>query len=67
LGKINTLVELGLIVWFLVFHTSGRLIFLLPSLYVIVIASVVLSGSEYVIVGIRILRRDRNGSREAVA
>jgi len=67
LGKINTLVELGLIGWFLVFHTSGRLIFLLPSLYVIVIASVVLSGGEYVIEGIRILRRNRNGAREAAA
>ena len=67
LGKINTLVELGLIVWFLVFHTTGRLIFLLPSLYVIVIASLVLSGGEYVVEGIRILRRRRNSSYEAVA
>jgi phosphatidylglycerophosphate synthase len=65
LGKINTLVELGLIVWFLVFHTTGRLIFLLPSLYVIVLASLVLSGFEYVVEGIRILRRDRKGSSEA--
>ncbi len=59
LGKINTLVELGLIVWFLVFHTTGRLIFLLPSLYAIVIASLLLSGGEYVIKGISILRRER--------
>ena len=55
LGKINTLVELGLIVWFLVFHTTGRLIFLLPFLYAIVIASVVTSGAEYVIRGAGIL------------
>jgi cardiolipin synthase len=65
LGKINTLVELGIIVWFLVFHTTGRLIFLLPSLYVVVLVSVVISGSEYILEGIRIFRRHRRG-REAV-
>ncbi len=58
LGKINTLVELGLIVWFLVFHTTGRLIFLLPFMYAIVVASVVASGFEYAIHGVRILRRN---------
>lgn len=57
LGKINTFTELGLIVWFLVFHTTGRLIFLLPFLYAIVAASVVLSGTEYLIRGANILRR----------
>ena len=67
LGKINTLVELGLIVWFLVFHTTGYLIFLLPSLYAIVIASLVLSGGEYVLEGIRILRGDRKDSHQAAA
>ena len=62
LGKINTLVELGLIVWFLVFHTTRRLIFLLPFLYGVVIVSVLASGAEYAINGVRILRqlgRDR--------
>lgn len=57
LGKMNTFAELGLIVWFLVFHTTGRLIFLLPFLYAIVAASVVVSGTEYVILGASILRR----------
>jgi len=57
LGKINTFVELGLIVWFLVFHTTGRLTFLLPYLYGVVILSVVVSGAEYVMQGGRILRR----------
>jgi len=57
LGKINTFVELGLVVWFLVFHTTGRLIFLLPPMYAIVMTSVVLSGAEYVIRGARIIRR----------
>jgi cardiolipin synthase len=61
LGKINTLVELGLIVWFLVFHTTGRLIFLLPWLYMIVVASLLLSGGEYMVEGVRILRRERAG------
>ena len=59
LGKVNTFVELGLIVWFLVFHTTGRLIFLLPLMYVVVLASVVLSGGEYVVQGLRILRKGK--------
>lgn len=62
LGKINTLVELGLIVWFLVFHTTGRLIFLLPFLYAVVLTSVVISGAEYVLQGVGVLAahgRDR--------
>ncbi|SRR6266404_2176807 len=57
LGKINTFTELGLIVWFLVFHTTGRLIFLLPLMYAIVAASVALSGTEYLIRGANILRK----------
>lgn len=57
LGKINTLAELGLIVWFLVFHTTGRLIFVLPFLYAIVLASVIVSGAEYATHGIGILIR----------
>jgi len=57
LGKINTFVELGLIVWFLVFHTTGRFIFMLPALYAIVTASVITSGTEYMIQGVRIVRR----------
>jgi cardiolipin synthase len=62
LGKINTLVELGLIVWFLVFHTTGRLIFLLPFLYAIVLASLIVSGAEYLFHGVSILRHHgRNG------
>ena len=60
LGKINTLVELGLIVWFLVFHTTGRLIFLLPFLYAIVLASLIISGAEYILRGAGILRGHRN-------
>ena len=59
LGKVNTFVELGLIVWFLVFHTTGRLIFLLPLMYVVVLASVVLSSGEYLVQGLRILREGK--------
>lgn len=62
LGKINTFTELGLIVWFLVFHTTGRFIFLLPLLYAIVAASVVLSGTEYLIRGTNILRKHVHSS-----
>src|SRR5258708_37243681 len=57
LGKMNTFAELGLIVWFLVFHTTSRLIFLLPFLYAIVAASVAVSVTEYAIRGANILRR----------
>ena len=60
LGKINTLVELGLIVWFLVFHTTGKLIFLLPFLYGIVLVSLLVSGAEYLIQGVGILQSYRN-------
>lgn len=57
LGKLNTLAELGLIVWFLVFHTTGRLIFLLPYLYAVVAVSIIASGIEYIIRGTRILKQ----------
>jgi len=62
LGKINTLFELGLIVWFLVFHTTGKLIFLLPYLYALVAASIVLSGLEYLIKGVTVIASDRRAS-----
>jgi cardiolipin synthase (CMP-forming) len=57
LGKMNTFAELGLIVWFLVFHTTGRFIFLLPYMYAIIAASVALSGTEYLIRGANLLRQ----------
>lgn len=59
LGKLNTFVELGLIVWFLVFHTTGHLTFLLPPMYGVVLVSVLLSGAEYLIHGLRILRKGK--------
>src|ERR1041384_4106010 len=60
LGKINTFVELGLIVWFLVFHTTGKLLYLLPFMYGIVAISVVASGTEYVMQGVSIFKSDTN-------
>jgi len=57
LGKVNTFVELGLIVWFLVFHTTGHFVFLLPFLYGVVLLSVIISGGEYLILGLSFLRK----------
>jgi cardiolipin synthase (CMP-forming) len=57
-GKINTFVELGLITWFLASHTIGHLVAALPSLYFVVIASVAVSGTEYLIKGLAILNQN---------
>jgi cardiolipin synthase (CMP-forming) len=59
LGRINTLLELGMIVFFLLFHTTGVLLFLLPFCYGLVLASVVASGIGYIAQGVRILRAYR--------
>ena len=56
LGRINTFLELGLIVFFLLFHTTGVLLFLLPFCYALVLASVVASGAGYIIQGAQILK-----------
>jgi len=56
LGKVNTFLELGLITCFLIFHTTERLTSLLPYLYVVVMAGIILSGTEYVIRGLTILK-----------
>jgi cardiolipin synthase len=59
LGKINTFLEIGLIFWYLVFNHFHFWIPLLPVLYGIVIASVVVTGVEYVITGVRVLTSRR--------
>jgi cardiolipin synthase len=59
LGKINTFLELGLIVVYLGFNTGGILLFLLPLCYAIVITSVVVSGVEYIAQGVRIIKSHR--------
>ena len=62
-GRVNTFVEMGLIVVFLVFHAGGFWIWLLPVCYFIVAASVLVSGSQYLFQGFAILRRAK---REAL-
>jgi cardiolipin synthase (CMP-forming) len=59
LGKINTFLELGLITCFLIFHTTGRLTFLLPYLYAIVTAGVIASAIDYLMHGLALLRGNR--------
>jgi cardiolipin synthase len=59
LGRINTFLEMGLLFWFLVFHTANFLTSLLPAMYVLVTASVVLSGGEYLLQGAKILKTHR--------
>lgn len=61
-GKTNTLVELGVIGTFLLFHTTGLFIFMLPSFYGILVVSVLISDAEYIMQGIRILRGERHQS-----
>jgi len=63
-GKVNTLLELGLIVVFLAFHSLGVLLFLLPIAYAIVIVSVMVSAGEYYLIGLRILRAGVTGQGE---
>lgn len=58
-GKTNTLVELGVIGTFLLFHTTGLFTFMLPLFYGILVLSVIISGAEYVMQGVRILRHQR--------
>jgi cardiolipin synthase len=55
-GKVNTVIELGLIIFFLFFNVIDRLTGLLPLCYVIVAGSVLVSGIVYVAEGVRIVR-----------
>lgn len=67
LGKVNTFLELGLIVVFLAFHHFEVLRFLLPLCYGIVITSVGVSGVEYIVQGIRILKTRRGQNAQTPA
>lgn len=67
LGKVNTFLELGLIVVFLAFHHFEILRFLLPLCYGIVITSVAVSGIEYIVQGIRILKSQREQNAQNAA
>ncbi|HET9529869.1 MAG TPA: CDP-alcohol phosphatidyltransferase family protein [Blastocatellia bacterium] len=57
MGRINTFLEMGLIVFFLLFHTIGAFTSILPLCYLIVVSSVIISGGEYLIQGINLLRK----------
>jgi cardiolipin synthase len=57
MGRVNTFLEMGLIVFFLLFHTTGHLTFLLPFCYVLVLLSIIVSGGEYILQGTTILRK----------
>lgn len=59
MGRVNTFLEMGLIVLFLLFHTFNVLTFLLPLCYLIVVVSVLVSGGEYILQGIKILKQTR--------
>lgn len=62
IGKLNTFFELGLIVFFLGVNLADGLAALrplLPYLYLIVAASIAVSGASYISVGIKILSGGR--------
>jgi cardiolipin synthase len=59
LGKVNTFLEMGLIVVFLGFHPAGKLTSLLPLCYAIVLTSVLASGASYVMEGVSIVKNWR--------
>lgn len=56
-GKINTFVELGLIVLFLAFNLMGRFTGTLPVFYWLALATIVVSGAEYLAQGLGLLSR----------
>ena len=58
-GKVNTFLELGLIVWFLWFNWMGRFTAILPLCYLIVFGSVMVSGASYLVQGAQIIRGHR--------
>ena len=64
-GKVNTFLELGLIVWFLWFNWMDRFTFILPLCYLIVLSSVLSSGTSYILQGARILVEHRMTKKAA--
>ena len=63
LGKLNTFLELGLIVWFLALNSTGYLLEVIPYLYWPVAVSVVVSGASYLAAGVRMLRIEQAGEQ----
>ena len=66
LGKVNTILEIGLVIAFLTFHAAGVLIGILPALYVVVGGSVLVSGIGYLLEGVRIARVHRKAKKVSV-
>ena len=64
-GKVNTFLELGLIVWFLWFHWMNRFTIILPLCYLIVLGSVLVSGTSYLLQGVQIIK-ERRQQKKAV-
>jgi cardiolipin synthase len=54
-SKVNTLVELGVVLLFLFFNTIGAFTGALPALYLVALATILISGIEYLLIGSRIL------------
>jgi cardiolipin synthase len=67
LGKVNTFLELGLIVVFLAFNHFDFWQVLLPLCYAIVITSVVASGAEYVYQGVKIMKDGARGNTVGIS
>jgi cardiolipin synthase (CMP-forming) len=64
-GKVNTFLELGLIVWFLWFNWMDRFTVILPLCYLIVLGSVLVSGTSYIIQGVQIISEHRHKKKAA--
>jgi cardiolipin synthase len=58
-GKLNTAGELALIAGFLASHSTGRLVSVLPYAYAVVTVLILISGAEYLLTGLKILRQHR--------
>src|SRR6185503_4338761 len=57
MGRVNTTVEFCFIFTFLVLHVAGVLTYLMPYTYWIVLASIIVSGAEYLFEGVKIIRK----------
>jgi cardiolipin synthase len=64
-GKVNTFLELGLIVWFLWFNWMDRFTIILPLCYFIVLGSVLVSGASYLVQGVQIISEHRRKKKAA--
>jgi cardiolipin synthase (CMP-forming) len=63
-GKVNTFLELGLVVWFLWFNWMDRFTVILPLCYLIVLTSVLVSGGSYLLQGAGILKKHFAAKKE---